>query len=68
MAPKSEIVKVVFGPARGEAGTIARFVELPDGSGRMESWDGKNWVAGGAHLGDVWWGTPVADPATGRTT
>ena len=58
--------EVVISPAVVD-GTVARLVELPDGSGRVETWepDAGAWVVGGANAGEV--GTaPPASPETLR--
>lgn len=47
-------VRVVAGPVVAD-GTLARLVELEDGSGRVESWNARErvWVEGGADAFEV---------------
>jgi hypothetical protein len=58
----TDSVKVVAGPVKAD-GVVLRMVELPDGSGRVESWDGKAWVPGGGDAAEILYGIPVSDPA-----
>src|SRR5262245_1044623 len=62
MAPKSEDFTVVDGPVLVDGSVIARLIQWPDGSGRVETWDGKRWEPGGATIPEVLKGTPVSDP------
>lgn len=45
------VVNVVVLPLTG--GMLARLVELTDGSGRVETWDGAAWVHRGADAWDM---------------
>ncbi len=51
-------VKVILGPVKAD-GVPLRVVELPDGSGRIESWDGSAWVPGGGDAAELLFAPPV---------
>jgi hypothetical protein len=58
-AAKSE-KRVVAGPCNIDGG-VARLLELPDGSGRVESWKvGVGWVEGGASPDEFIFARPVS--------
>jgi len=63
---KAELI-VAFGPAVVDNGVVARVVELPDGSGRVETWSpGKGWVKGGASLDEFFLARPVSPELASR--
>lgn len=67
ISPKEESVKrVVAGPSKIDGG-ISRVVELPDGSGRIETWSpGKGWVEGGASPDEFLMAAPVSPALAAR--
>jgi hypothetical protein len=63
---KKTVKKVLAGPAKIDGG-ITRVVELPDGSGRVESWvKGKGWVEGGATADEFFFAPPVSPELAAR--
>ena len=63
--PKFE-KRVVTGPSNIDGG-IARIVEMPDGSGRIEAWrPGKGWVQGGASPDEFIGAKPVSPALAAR--
>jgi len=48
----SDSFTVLHGPVRFN-GIIVRLIELPDGSGRIEAWNGVSWVPGGGEAKKV---------------
>ena len=58
--------RVVAGPSKIDGG-VARVVELPDGSGRIESWKpGVGWVEGGASFDEFIGSAPVSSKLARR--
>lgn len=45
-------VRVVEGPVN-LGGALGRLVELPDGSGRVETWGGSGWEPGGTDMAAI---------------
>lgn len=54
-------VRLKYGPVN-LGGAVARMVEFPDKSGRLETWGGKGWEPGGTDLRAVMT-APYASPA-----
>jgi hypothetical protein len=63
MLPNEKPVKLMFGPFKID-GAAVRVVELPDGSGRIETWvpGTKSWEPGGAGWDETFNAIP-ASPA-----
>jgi hypothetical protein len=60
-------VKVVAGPAVVDNGVVSRVVELPNGSGRVETWrSGKGWTPGGSSLDEFFQSKPVTSELAAR--
>ena len=60
MPPNENSVKVLIGPSK-IGGVIGRLVELPDGSGRVETWSAKGWVKGGASVDEFFFAPPASE-------
>ena len=67
MSPKLKLGRrVVAGPSIIDGG-IARVVEMPDGSGKTESWSsGVGWIEGGASLDEFVMAQPVSAKLAAR--
>ena len=61
MEPTAKSVRIFIPPSRVGAG-VSRIVELPDGSGRVETWGPDGWAPGGAGF-DEFFETGLASPA-----
>jgi len=58
----SDSLKVVVGPVKS-GGIPLRLVKLPDGSGRVESWNGTAWVLGGGDGASLLTASPMSPEA-----
>ena len=67
MSTSPKPFKVVTGPAAVDNSVVGRVIELPDGSGRVETWkSGSGWVAGGASPDEFIMGRPVSSELADR--
>jgi len=62
----SETFKVLAGPSKIDGG-VYRWIEMPDGSGRVEGWKvGVGWVPGGASPDEFLFAPPLSDALANR--
>lgn len=54
------LLKIIEPPSLMEGGAIARVVQFADGSGRVETWCGKEWVPGGTKLSEFFTVRPAS--------